>query len=169
MTDDDTPMPGVVGAVSLRDVRSEDLDTFFEFFQDAESIVMAAFTPEGPSDRDAFDAHWDRILAMETVTMRTVEHWGEVVGHVGSYSMDGEREVTYWIGQPHWGSGVATEALRRVLDIDTTRPIRARVVKDNLASIRVLEKCGFVVTGSDEGFAHGGGEVVEEFVMTLAE
>jgi RimJ/RimL family protein N-acetyltransferase len=55
------------------------------------------------------------------------------------------------------------------LVIDTTRPIFARVAKDNLASIRVLEKCGFAVAGADEGFAHGRGEFVEEFVMTLSD
>jgi RimJ/RimL family protein N-acetyltransferase len=64
---------------------------------------------------------------------------------------------------------VATEALRRRLDIDTVRPIQAKVVKDNLASMRVQEMCGCVATGSDEGFAHDRGEVVEEFVMALTE
>ena len=94
MTGDGALMRYMLDAVLLRDVRSEDLDTFFEFFQDAESIVMAAFTPEDPSDRDAFDAHWGRILASETVTMQTVEISGEVAGSVGSYSMDGQREGT---------------------------------------------------------------------------
>lgn len=169
MTAEDTLKSGVLGAVSLREVGTEDLDRFFEFFQDTESVVMAAFTPEDPSDREAFDAHWDRILASKNVTMRTVEHDGEVVGNIGSYSTDGEREVTYWFGRSHWGSGLATEALRRFLSIDRTRPIFARVAKDNPASIRVLEKCGFAVTGADEGFANGRGEVVEEFVMTLAD
>jgi hypothetical protein len=35
--------------------------------------------------------------------MRTVEHDGEVAGNVRSYSIDGEREVTYWVGRSHWG------------------------------------------------------------------
>ena len=169
MTAEDTLKSDVLGAVSLRDVGTEDLNWFFEFFQDTESIVMAAFTPEDPSDRKAFGAHWDRILANENVTMRTVEHDGEVAGNVGSYSTDGKREVTYWFGRSHWGAGVATDALRQFLVIDTTRPIFARVAKDNSASIRVLEKCGFAVTRADAGFAHGRGTVVEEFVMTLVD
>ncbi len=82
----------MLDAVNLCEVRSGDLDIFLEFFQDAASIAMAAFTYEDPTDRDAFDAHWDRILASENVTMRTIERFGEVGGHVGSYTSDGERE-----------------------------------------------------------------------------
>ncbi len=151
----------------LREVRGADRDTFFGFMQDAEAIHMAAFTPEDPSDRSAFDAHWDRILSSESVTMRTIENDGIVVGNVGSFVMEGEREVTYWIGREAWGCGVATQALRQFLLIDATRPIHARVVKDNAASVRVLKKCGFAVTGEDEGFAHGRGQVVSEYIMTL--
>jgi RimJ/RimL family protein N-acetyltransferase len=153
--------------MNLRAVVASDLDIFFEFFQDDGAIDMAAFTPEDPSDRKVFDAHWDRILGNETVTMMTIEVDGEVAGNVGSFSMEGDRDVTYWVGRSHWGSGVATAALKSFLLIDTTRPINARVVQDNAASIRVLEKCGFTVSSTDEGFAPGRGKVVAEYIMTL--
>ena len=42
-----------------------------------------------------------------------------------------------------------------------------RVAKDNIASFRVLEKCGFVVTGEGSGFANARHGIVEEYVMTL--
>ncbi len=47
------------------------------------------------------------------------------------------------------------------------RPLHARAAKDNLASIRVLEKCGFVISGYDHGFADARGEEIEEVVMIL--
>jgi RimJ/RimL family protein N-acetyltransferase len=47
------------------------------------------------------------------------------------------------------------------------RPLYARVVKDNIASLRVLEKCGFARIGEDKGFANARGEEVEEFILRL--
>ncbi len=41
------------------------------------------------------------------------------------------------------------------------------MAKDNVASIRVLEKCGFVITNEGREFAAGRGEEVAEYVLTL--
>ena len=159
--------PDPASGVALRRVRPTDLDVFFGFMQDPGAITMAAFTPEDPGDREAFDAHWRRILESKAVTMCSVIVHGEVAGNIGSYESDSGREVTYWIGRPFWGTGIATEALRQFLEIDSHRPIYARVVTDNLRSIGVLESNGFVVSRTEEGFAHGRGEVVAEYVMNL--
>ena len=82
--------------------------------------------------------------------------------------MFGQRDVTYWIGREHWGAGLATQALQLFLGEDSTRPIHARVATDNAGSIRVLEKCGFRMTGKDRGFAHARGAEIDEFILTLA-
>ena len=50
---------------------------------------------------------------------------------------------------------------------DKGRPMYARVVKDNIASLRVLEKCGFTICGEGKGFAYARGEEVEEFILRL--
>jgi RimJ/RimL family protein N-acetyltransferase len=47
------------------------------------------------------------------------------------------------------------------------RPLYARAAKDNIASIRVLEKCGFQVMGYDKGFAIARGKEIEEVIMQL--
>ena len=65
------------------------------------------------------------------------------------------------------GKGVATSALAEFLEIVAIRPIYARVAFDNHGSRRALEKCGFVVTNSESGFANARGEEIEEFVLTL--
>jgi RimJ/RimL family protein N-acetyltransferase len=153
--------------VRLRAVRADDLAVFFEHQQDPEALHMAAFTTRDPADRGAFDAHWTRILADDTVITRTIVVGDEVAGHVARFERDGVPEVTYWIGRRHWGRGVATAALAAFLRRFPQRPLHARVAKDNAASVRVLSKCGFVVTGEDKGFAHARGAVVEEYVMVL--
>ena len=48
------------------------------------------------------------------------------------------------------------------------RPLYARAAADNIASIRVLEKCGFVLIGRDRGFANARGAEIEEVVLELS-
>ena len=155
--------------VLLRDVRMSDLPIFFDQQLDPDANQMAAFTAKDPADRDAFMAHWTKILGDETITIETILFNGHVAGSVLSYE-DGEfgkPEVSYWIGKPYWGKGVATRALSAFLFHVKVRPLYARVVKDNIASLRVLEKCGFARIGEDKGFANARGQEVEEFILRL--
>jgi RimJ/RimL family protein N-acetyltransferase len=132
--------------VHLRGVRDDDLPMFFEHQQDPDANRMANFDAR---DRDAFMAHWAKILRDETVVVRTIEFEDRVAGNVVSWQHDGERDVGYWIGREHWGKGVATAALSAFLDELDTRSLHAHVAAHNIGSIRVLEKCGFERAGAD--------------------
>lgn len=153
--------------MSLRDTKEEDLPTFFEYQLDPDANRMAAFTAENPADRDAFTAHWNRIMADRIIIKKTVLIDGQVAGNVLSFEMFGEREVSYWIGREYWGRGIATRALSEFLGYVSERPLYARAAKDNAASIRVLEKYGFSISGEDSGFSNARGEEVEEFILKL--
>jgi len=152
----------------LRPVTDSDLPIFFEHQREETARSMAAFVSKDPEDRAAFDAHWARIRADDAVLIRTIVVDGGVAGHIASFDRDGDHEVTYWIGREFWGRGLATDALREFLEEDPARPIFGRVVKDNVGSRRVLEKCGFSIAGEDRGFAVGRGEEVEEYILRLA-
>ncbi|ROP35342.1 GNAT family N-acetyltransferase [Saccharothrix texasensis] len=153
--------------VELREVTAADVLAFFEHQRDPEAVRMAAFTSADPSDRAAFLVRWARILADESAVARTVVFDGDVVGHVGSSTRFGGPEVTCWIDREHWGKGLATAALELFLAEQPLRPLYARTAVDNLGSLRVLAKCGFVAVGEDVGFAQGRGEDVEEFILRL--
>ncbi|MCK4901263.1 MAG: GNAT family N-acetyltransferase [Anaerolineales bacterium] len=153
--------------VELREVIKSDLPIFFEQQLDSTANYMAAFTRKDPADREAFDAHWTKILADETIPIKTILFEGQVAGSVLSYVQFGEREVSYWLGKEFWGKGIATKALSEFLAELEERPLHARAAKDNIASIRVLEKCGFVISGYDQGFANARGEETEEVIMIL--
>lgn len=129
--------------ITLRQVKPEDLDIFYLNNKDPESVRMAAFTAKDPADREAFDAHWVRIMAAETVIIRTMEYQGNVTGPVLKYEMEGDAEASYWIGREYWGKGIATEAIRQFIGEVDIRPLHAHAAADNLASIRVLEKMRF--------------------------
>jgi len=146
------PTPPRTGEVRLRGVTEVDLPVFFEHQRDPEANRMAAFPPR---DRNAFMAHWTTILRDASVVARTVLLDGEVAGNVVAFDYEGRREVGYWIGRAFWGKGVATGALRAFLAEVTERPIYAGVAEANVASIRVLEKCGFTISEAQAGDEDG--------------
>ena len=84
-----------------------------------------------------------------------VEVGGEPVGNIGIHPGTGERAkmatIGYWLGQSYWGRGIATRALRLVVDyaFSTFSFVRleASVYAWNPASARVLEKNGFTLEG----------------------
>jgi RimJ/RimL family protein N-acetyltransferase len=155
--------------VVLREVRDDDLPIFFAQQLDPEANWMAAFTPRDPSDREAFMEHWAKIRADGTIALRTILFAGQVAGSIVCFSDFGEPEVGYWLGKEYWGKGIATRALAAFLRLISERPLGAHVAKDNAASLRVLQKCGFVITGAGAGFSPARGQQVEEFALTLAD
>lgn len=150
--------------VVLREVTEGDLPIFFEQQLDPDANQMAAFPAR---DREAFMVHWAKILGDDTVTLKTILFDGQVAGNIVSWSQFDEREVGYWIGRKYWGKGVATRALSEFLGYVKERPLYAHVAKHNIASIRVLGKCGFTICGDDKVVPSTGGEAVEEFILKL--
>lgn len=80
---------------------------------------------------------------------------GEAVGGIGIHRQaDVHRltaEIGYWLGEPFWGRGLATQGLVAATqyafrELDLVR-LFANVFQHNPASCRVLEKAGFVREG----------------------
>jgi RimJ/RimL family protein N-acetyltransferase len=155
--------------VLLRQVTEDDVVTFFEHQQDPVANWMAAFTAKDPADWAAFAAKWAKIRAEGSGAAQTIVCGGRVAGTVTSFvaPWSGQLEVSYWVGREHWGRGVATRALAAFVGGLAARPLYARAAADNVASIRVLEKCGFVLVGRERGFANARGAEIEEVVMEL--
>ncbi|MGI8858803.1 MAG: GNAT family N-acetyltransferase [Rubrobacteraceae bacterium] len=152
------------GEVVLRGVIEDDLPVFFEHQQDPDATRMAAFPARS---RDAFMAHWARILDDETVVNKTILFDGKVAGSILSFEQSGEREVGYWIGREFWGRGVATNALSEFLAHVRQRPLYAHVAGHNVASVRVLEKCGFVVFDKEREFSSVHGKEIGWLILKL--
>ena len=150
--------------ISLREVQESDLPIFFEHQRDPLANQMAAFPARG---REAFMAHWAKIMKDESVILKTILFVGQVAGNVLSFEMDGEREVGYWLGREFWGKGIATIALSLFLEVVKIRPLFAYVAKHNIASQRVLEKCGFILSGETKEFSNLNGVLVEGIILIL--
>ena len=130
---------------------------------------MIAYLGDPAQDRRSFDAKWDKIRADGTTVVRTIALAdGQVAGYLVSFLRFELREIGYWLGRPFWGKGIATAALRDFLAIETRRPAYARVSKHNHGSLRVVQKCGFVIIREDKWRpTTEGAPEIEEWVLIL--
>jgi RimJ/RimL family protein N-acetyltransferase len=160
------PVDGAAATVRLQPTTVADVPVLFQIESDPEGRRMAAFGGDDDSWA-AFQKHWTEVLDDPGNVTRTVWWDGRVVGYVSRFPLFGKPSVGYWIARDLWGRGVATRALQALLAELPERPLYARVAKDNSASRRVLEKCGFRICGEDKGFARFRGAEVEELVYEL--
>jgi RimJ/RimL family protein N-acetyltransferase len=120
-----------------------------------------------PRSREAFDAHWANVLGDPANTTRVVLLDGRVVGSISCFPMDGQDHVGYWIDRACWGRGIASRALGLLLQEVTTRPLIATATTSNESSLRVLQRCGFVVEQVRQSPATERYPACEEAVLVL--
>jgi len=154
-----------VGKVVLRHVVRADFPIFFEQQRDPIANKMANFPPR---DRDAFDAHWTKILADREVHKKSILFNEALVGNVVCWEERGRRLVGYWIGREFWGRGIASRALAGFLQHVQIRPLYAYVAIHNAGSIRVLEKCGFGITDGVDEPSESGEKAADDAVFVLS-
>ena len=151
----------------LREVHDSDIAIFFEQQLDPVSNWQVAFTHEDPTDEAAFNSHMAKVLTDDTVVMQTISLDGSVTGYLTKYDLDGEPQIGFVLGRDFWGKGIATDSLREFLALVTVRPIYARTAFDNVASMNVLQKLGYVRTTEAEYFSHARGNDIVEVLWTL--
>ena len=83
-----------------------------------------------------------------------LEGVNRIVGIIGLKNIDYDKKNTnlgYWIGEPYWGNGIATESVTLVINYAFSvlglKEVYAYVYSENKASIRVLEKNGMTKKG----------------------
>jgi [ribosomal protein S5]-alanine N-acetyltransferase len=105
------------------------------------------------------EAHGDQWLSCNRNPGRdlhlAIEFAGSAVGGIGAIAGDGIAcrtcQFGYWLGQGHWGKGIATAAasafVQHIKDRTLFARLEAPVFQWNAASMRVLEKVGFLREG----------------------
>lgn len=151
--------------IALRAIEDADLAALFEWSNDPESLRMAAFADV--YDRAAFDARMARLRQSPEIMVRAVTSDGDLVGSIAAFVIEGRTEVAYWIDPGAWGRGIASRALELLVKVVETRPLYGRAASDNLGSLRVLAKAGFVVIGAEVSFANARGSDIEETILRL--
>lgn len=160
------------GLAKLRPWRSSDVDALVEA---ADNPSVARYL------RDIFPSpytHADAVAWIklnETADVQTnfaIDADGTLAGGIGLRLFDGERrlcaEIGYWLAEPFWGRGIITAACRVLTDyaFETygLKRVEAAVFSPNVASRRVLEKCGYTCEGLMKNAAIKHGEVLDVYM-----
>ncbi|MBD3309166.1 GNAT family N-acetyltransferase [candidate division KSB3 bacterium] len=107
--------------------------------------------PHPYTDADA-QAWLEFVQQQETPTYFAIATEEELIGGIGFELQTGihckTARLGYWLGEPFWGKGIVSEAVRAMTDYAFTHHdlerIYANVFETNLAAVRVLEKGGFL-------------------------
>ncbi|MGH8871247.1 MAG: GNAT family N-acetyltransferase [Acidimicrobiia bacterium] len=100
----------------------------------------------------------------------------ELVGGIGVDPMDGAKRhvaaVGYWLAPSHWNQGIATEALKAIIEyafetFAQVQRLQASVYGWNPASGRVLEKCGFHLEATLRDSIAKDGQTTDEHIYSL--
>ena len=97
---------------------------------------------------------------------------GAVVGSIGCTPKEDisrkSIEIGYFVGEPYWGKGIATEAVNLLLDFILTRldmaRIEAHVFESNKSSMKVLQKNGFYLEGIHRKAAFKNNELIDDYI-----
>lgn len=110
--------------------------------------------------RDEFPYPYTEMAAREWIkianqdqplTNFAIEYKGKAVGGIGIILQTDifrkSAEIGYWLGEKYWNKGIASKALKAMIEysfnhFDINR-LFAHVFDSNIASIRVMTKCGF--------------------------
>ena len=137
----------------LRPWQESDLENLYHYASHPEVGPICGWTPH----RDLEESRWvlkNILMVPETYAM-VLRESGEAIGSISLLSgaggnlplEEGECELGYWLGRPHWGQGLTTEAakalLRHAFEDLGCKGVWIGHVEGNDRSRRVIEKCGF--------------------------
>lgn len=163
------------GACVVRDWKRGDE---WDLVQSANNPNVSRYlTDRFPSPYTLADAYaWiDLNEAKRGNTNFAVEAGGRVAGGIGyalgMYEMRMTATIGYWLGEPYWGRGIATAALKALtehaFEAHKLRRIASVVMAPNAASARVLEKAGYVREGIMRSAVVKNGDVHDLFLYAL--
>ncbi|MFC4231639.1 GNAT family N-acetyltransferase [Parasediminibacterium paludis] len=129
------------------------------------------YFPTPYTEADAI-AWLEKTIDASPIVNLAIDIDGQAIGGIGLilnsdvYVMSAE--IGYWLGEPFWGQGIATEAVRQMVDYtfyyyDIVR-LYAEVFEINKASMRVLEKNGFYLEGVRRKAVLKNGVLMDDYI-----
>lgn len=159
-------------SVSIRPYTREDAQRLCEL---ANNINIAKYLTNRfphPYTIDHANTFIENFLKDDPTKFFAITYNNQLVGGTGIHLQEdifiNNAELGYWIGEPYWGKGIMTEALRLVTEkafhqFPITR-VYCRVFGNNPRSMKVLEKAGFVLEAKYEKTLLKHGEILDEYI-----
>jgi ribosomal-protein-alanine N-acetyltransferase len=165
--------------IHLSEFRSSDKDALVGHLNDRDIYDRTLRIPFPYTDTDAEE--WLALAAKITKQQGQPVHWAIRTGDdalLGGCGFDGfpvgkshRAEIGYWLAKPFWCRGIMTAVVQRVCqhafeDFGLVK-VTAHVFSHNLASARVLEKCGFQEEGFLRRHFHKDGHFIDARLFAL--
>jgi RimJ/RimL family protein N-acetyltransferase len=152
----------------LRRAAAGDLAGIHEIMSNAEAMRYWSSAPHSElgQTRRWLNKMLDAVHAGESDEF-IIERKGALIGKIGAWRSS---EVGFFLRPDHWGGGFASEALRAYVDYATGRGVpalTADVDPQNLACLRLLDRCGFVETGRETATFVVDGRICDSVYMRL--
>lgn len=164
------------GSVVLRPWRSADADDIFFY---ANNKKIADNLRDGFSYPYTMDNAVGFIAAVsqddDKHCCRAIEVDGHAVGSIGVFFKDDvyrkSAEIGYWLGEPFWGRGIMSGAIRQMVEDVFTRYDVVRIFAEpyayNMGSRRALEKAGFQLEGVLKRSIYKNGKIYDSCIYAL--
>ncbi|MEM7036443.1 MAG: GNAT family protein [Bacteroidota bacterium] len=159
----------------LRPVRPSDLDSLVEVADNPNIAANMTDRFPHPYTREAGEAFLQFCMKNTPANILAIDVDGKMVGAIGIHPEEDvyrkNAEMGYWLGEPYWGKGIVTRAVKQMVDyafehFDLVR-IYARPYGYNLASKRILEKCGFQLEAKFEKTVFKNGELLDQYLFGI--
>lgn len=151
--------------VAIRKIQQEDRETLVALANNPNIANNLRDDFPHPYTHDEADLFIEHAQSAHPTKRFCIEKDGVYVGNIGLHSQDDiyqrSAEIGYFIGEPYWGKGIATQAVKIIVDYGFSQlnihRIFAGVFSYNEASRKVLENAGFKSEGvsKDAVFKNG--------------
>jgi ribosomal-protein-alanine N-acetyltransferase len=159
----------------LRPWQTEDLYSLVTLANNPRIAANMANVFPHPYTEEAGRAFIAMAMSKTPPLILAIEVEGKAAGGIGLHPQGDiycrNAEMGYWLGEPYWGKGIASRAIRemvaygfRHLDIDR---IFARPFGTNKTSQRALEKAGFLLEARLEKTFYKNGEMLDELIYAV--
>ncbi len=149
----------ITDEIHLSEVQSSDQAACVEHLNEPEIYARTLRIPRPYKESDFEE--WFTKQQASTEQLGMPAHFAirpaseKMIGGVGFIELEPGKchraEIGYWLAKPYWGRGIMTAVVRQVAELGFEKfglvKLTAHVFAGNAASVRVLEKCGFVQEG----------------------
>lgn len=164
--------------INLRELKRSDAKDFYSYITH-EKVKKYLSSQEIPSDLPGAEEelmYWANLFSH----MRSI-YWGiatkekdKLIGTCGYNNwsaLHNRVEISYDLDYNHWGQGIMTEAVGAITNFAFealgTRRVQATVVFDNVASMKVLEKSGYICEGKLRNYNMLHDKIVDSFMYSI--
>lgn len=163
----------VSNEILLTEIRATDKSAYIEHMKVKEISERTLRIPYPYTDMDADEwlklVRYQREDLSETITFAIRNQENFLIGGIGFDDFvprrDHKAELGFWLAKPYWGKGIMTAVVGKLVDhafkqFNLVR-ISANIMVFNVASCRVVEKCGFTLEGLAKGYYRKNGELID--------